>query len=92
MISLRRVVALAIDREQIREDIQFVKEIGLIFLIAGSGIVGGLENEAWNVVPSWLETLILYALGSGVILFVGLLLYDRYTVEESAGKGDSTGN
>lgn len=79
------MVALEIDREQVQEDLQIVKEIGAILLFVSSGVLAAVENVLWDVAPPWLETIILYALGIGTILVWAMVLYERYTVEENAG-------
>lgn len=78
MIQLR-----AIDREQIREDARHVTEIGVTLFFVSLAVFWIGENSAWNGVPSIVETVIYYLIGILSALFLGVLLYGRYTVDEN---------
>jgi len=88
-VGTLRVVALAIDWEQVQEDARHMKEILAMLFFAGSAIFGIGENAAWNVLPSIIETAIYYLIIVFSALFFGWLIYGRYTVEESAGNSEN---
>lgn len=84
--SSKRVIALAIDREQLKEDLE---ALWFPILLFTGGILGDLLAIA-SIEMDYLGLDVLYwiVVAAGALFLFGRL-YDRYTVEENAEEGET---
>lgn len=80
------MVTLEIDWQQVRQDVKvWAYYVGGILSFV---LMVGLIAEIWQVIdilPFWVDALIIAI----YLMFVGLVAYNRYTVEENAGGSET---
>lgn len=78
------MILLAVDREQVRSDVEAIKPIFYVLFFVAYAVFWIGENQLWNVVPQIVETvfsILATAIVGGWVLFK---VYDRYTISEAA--------